>query len=131
MKITTPLVGIVVVSVLFGIGSSSCGGGPPVSFNELVHEYAYTTLSFSPVTATGTGYHIYNGAYLNELLDDYDPNSLDKQRKFFEGFRGRFSKIDVASLSPDDRADYDIINDSLTLQLAELNTLQNYKHNPT
>ena len=104
----------------------ACGGGPAVSFNELVKEYAYTTLSFSPVTATGTGYHVNNGAYLNEMLDDYDRSSIEKQRQFFVAFRGRLAKVDAAALSPDDRADYDIIEDSLT-QLAELDTIQSYK----
>jgi uncharacterized protein (DUF885 family) len=120
-----------VVCVLCCAFGFSCGGGRGVSFNELVQEYTYTSLSFSPVTATGTGYHVYNGAYLNEMLDDYDRSSVEKQRQFFEGFRGRLGKIDAAALSPEDRADYDIIQDSLTLQLAELNTIQSYKHNPT
>jgi hypothetical protein len=117
--------------VLCCVFTLSCGGGPAVSFNELVKEYAYTTLSFSPVTATGTGYHVNNGAYLNEMLDDYDRSSIEKQRQFFVAFRGRLAKVDAAALSPDDRADYDIIQDSLTLQLAELDTIQSYKHNPT
>ena len=109
----------------------SCGGGGPDSFAELVQEYVYTSLSFAPVTATGAGYHVYNGAYLNEMLDDYDRQALDKQRKFFVGFRGRLADVNPAALSPEDRADYDIITDNLALQFLELNTLQSYKHNPT
>jgi uncharacterized protein (DUF885 family) len=108
----------------------SCGGAPPPTFQELVQEYAYTSLSFSPVAATGAGYHVYNGAYLNELLDDYDQGALDRQRSFFRGFEGRLSKIDPAQLSAAERADYDIIRDSLTLQLLELDQFQSYKHNP-
>ena len=68
---------------------------------------------------------------MNEILDDYSSNALDKQREFFKGFGGRLAKIDMAALTPEDRADYDIINDSIALQLAELDTLQSYKHNPT
>ena len=111
--------------------SSSCGGGPTPSFGELAKEYVTTSLSFSPVTATGAGYHVHEGAYLNEALDDYDPTSLAKQRQFFVGFRERVAKIDVSKLSPEDRADYDIVSDNLALQLAEFDTLQSYKHNPT
>ncbi len=116
---------------LLALGSVSCGGKPPVLFGELVKEYAQTTLSFSPVSATGAGYHRHAGAYLNEQLDDYGIESLNQQREFFDGFRKRLAQIDLAALSLEDRADYDIISDSLTLQLAELNTIQNYKHNPT
>ena len=110
---------------------SSCGGGNPADFNLLAREFAQTTLSFSPVAATGAGYHVHEGAYLNEMLDDFGPASIERQRHFFEDFRGRLGKFDVSKLSLEDRADYDIISDSLNLQLAELNTLQNYKHNPT
>ena len=111
--------------------SVSCGGGSQAPFGELVREYVQTALSVSPVTATGAGYHRHNGAYLNEIVDDYGADSLDKQRKFFAGFRKRLAQFDVATLTAEDHADYDIINDNLTLQLAELNTIQNYRHNPT
>lgn len=111
--------------------SVSCTGGPPPSFSELMQEYAYTTLSFSPISATGAGYHVHNGTFLNELLDDYDASALDKQRQYFEGFKTRLARIDPAKLSPEDRADFDIISDNLALQLADLNVIQSYKHNPT
>ena len=122
-----------IACALFALASSGCGSGDnsQVTFNKLVSEYTYTTLSFSPVAATAAGYHYHNGAYLNEALDDYDSNGIKKQRQFFEDFRGRLTKVDLATLTPEDRADYDLIHDSLTLQLAELTTLESYKHNPT
>ena len=122
-----------IACALFALASSGCcgGGNSQVTFNNLVSEYTYTTLSFSPVAATAAGYHFHNGAYLNEALDDYDSNGIKKQRQFFEDFRGRLAKVDLATLTPEDRADYEVVHDSLTLQLAELTTLESYKHNPT
>ncbi len=106
-------------------------GGPPVKFADLAQEYVHTALSHEPVAATGAGYHVHNGVHLNELIDDLDSNSLVKRRAFYADFGKRLGQFDAGKLSAEDRADYDIIRDHIELQLAELDTIQNYKHNPT
>ena len=128
---TRPAIACVLIALAASCGSGGGNSQQQATFNNLVAEYAHTTLSFSPVAATAAGYHFHDGAYLNEALDDFDSNGLKKQRQFFEDFRGRLAKIDLAALTPEDRADYDLIHDNLTLQLAELTTLESYKHNPT
>jgi uncharacterized protein (DUF885 family) len=39
--------------------------------------------------------------------------------------------VDAASLNAEDRADFDILQDQVSLSLLEIDTIQNYKHNPT
>ncbi|MCC6540268.1 MAG: DUF885 domain-containing protein [Bryobacterales bacterium] len=120
-----------VAATLLFLALSACTSGPPPKFSDVVQEYVFTALSFEPVTATGAGYHVHNGIHLNEILDDFDSNALAKRREFYLGFRKRLGQFDAAALSAEDRADYDIIHDHISLQLAELDTIQSYKHNPT
>jgi uncharacterized protein (DUF885 family) len=84
----------------------------------------------SPVTATLAGYHLHRSVSLDELLDDYSPASLADQRKYLEGFRTRWSKIDRAALTPQEQADYDLVNDALELHLLEFDSIQSYKRAP-
>lgn len=111
----------------------SCAGPSDKSlpFSDLVQEYVGGALGFSPVAATSAGYHVHNGAHLNEMLDDFGQAGLEDQRRFYDGFRKRLARFDAAALSSEDRADYDILTSHVALQLAELDTLQSYKHNPT
>lgn len=112
---------------------SNCGTSKPEppDFDKLSHDLVYSTLAFSPVTATATGLHVYNGIPLDELLDDYSAQGLDQQRQFYEGFQTRLAAVDPASLNPEQKGDLQIMKDNLSLALLELNTIQSYKHNPT
>jgi uncharacterized protein (DUF885 family) len=88
-------------------------------------------LGFSPVAATSIGYHEHQGRKLDELLDDLSPAGLDQQRRFYQGFRERLARLRQEDLSPDDRADFDILSDQVALNLLELDEIQNWRHNPT
>ncbi len=94
-------------------------------------EFVYTSLAFSPVSATSAGYHRHNGLPLDERLDDYSPAALDEQRRFYRDFRSRLARIKPDVLSPEDRADWDILSGQTALALLELDTIQSYRHNPT
>lgn len=111
-----------------------CGCDPPVdrpSFGSLAEEFVYTTLAFSPVNATATGYHEHQGQDLDKMLDDFSPAALDRQRQFYRGFEERLKKIDPARYGVEDRADYDIVRQQIALALLELDRIQSYRHNPT
>ncbi len=102
------------------------------TFEELVSDFVYTSVALSPISATGAGYHSHHGVPLDELLDDYSPDAIAGQRKFYLSFRELLQRaVDPATLSPDDRADYDIIQDQISFAMLELDTLQSYRHNPT
>src|SRR6266481_1906281 len=97
-------------------------------FSKLEDEFIYTTLAFSPVSATSAGYHRHQGASLDRQLDDFRAASLDRQKKFYENIRGRLhTAASGAKLSPEDRADYDIMMGQIQLALLDLDTIQSYR----
>ena len=100
-------------------------------FSKVTEEFVYSTLALSPVAATAAGYHDHHGVELDELLDDYSASGIAEQRSFYQSFRDRLSSIKPESLSPEDRADYRVIEDQIGLALLEFDSIQSYKHNPT
>ena len=118
---------------------ASCGGPTPErapqtsvpSFEAVSRDFIYGSLALSPVAATGAGYHRHNGAALDELLDDYSAEGLEKQRDFYKGLTAHTGALDVGRLDKEQQADLAIIKSNLALSLLELDTIQSYKHNPT
>lgn len=120
------------IPVLVALTGASCGVfSPPQKVSDLTQEFVYTTLSFSPVTATGAGYRIHNGVPLDELLDSFDSQDTRQQHDFYRAFRKKLDRIDRDELDPEDAADWAILSSQVDLQLLEFETVQNYKHNPT
>ncbi|MCC6588857.1 MAG: DUF885 domain-containing protein [Bryobacterales bacterium] len=104
---------------------------PAPQLPDLVQEFVYTTLSFSPVTATAAGYHQHKSSTLDEMLDNYGERSIKEQRQWYEEFKQRLQQIDPKTLDPQAQADYKIIADQVELAFIEFDSIQNYKHNPT
>lgn len=121
------LVAILAVVLL----TSSCHRDASASFSSLSDEFVHTTLSFSPIGATGIGLHQYNNQNLDDLMDDVSPASLDRQRQFYEGFRQRLGALQTSGLSAEDRVDLGIIQDQISLALLDLNEIHTHLHNPT
>jgi uncharacterized protein (DUF885 family) len=119
--------------LIAGVCLCGCGTHPqPQSFTALSEEFLYQTLAFSPSTATQAGYHNHHGVDLDFLLDDYSESSIEAQRRWFQDFRLRLERsVRPETLNTEDRADYDLLEDQISLQLLDLLTIQNYKHNPT
>lgn len=109
--------------------SSACRFGPP-KFNEITEDFVFSTLSFSPVTATSVGYHLHAGVPLDELMDDMSQPALNRQRAFYHAFSKTLDKTKVEKLTPEDRADYMLIRNRIKLALLDLETIQRYKHDP-
>lgn len=107
-------------------------------FSALAQSFLEEALALSPTTATYVGFHRYRDSktgreiQLDELLDDMSPPGLKKQRVTLQRYRRQFQKeVKRDSLNAEDRADYDLIQDQIALSLLELDTIQNYRHNPT
>jgi uncharacterized protein (DUF885 family) len=66
------------------------------------------------------------------MLDDYSPESIERQRLWYQGLRLRLQRAsDLSSLNAEDKADLDIVHDQISLALLELQSIQNFRHNPT
>src|SRR4051794_15260917 len=66
-------------------------------FPTLASDFVYTTLSFSPASATQAGLHDwtdpYTGkrAHLDSLLDNFSPEAMETQRAYFLRVQSRLS----------------------------------------
>ncbi len=120
-----------VAALLFLAATISCSRPAPAGdFPKLAGEFVYTSLSFSPVSASGQGLHEWNGHHFDSELDDVSFSAVNKQRDFLTSFHKRLEAIDKTSLSAEDRADYDIIDSQIGLGLFDLDIAQTWRHAP-
>ncbi len=119
------------VVVALVVATFGCRTSPSQKITGLTQEFVYTTLSFSPSSATAAGLHQYKGQNLDNLLDDLSPASLDKQQHFYEDFQNRLHQLPIDHLTPEDRADFTILDDQCNLSLLDLKDVHSALHNPT
>ena len=110
---------------------AGCGSRQPQDLAPLADEFVYTTLAFSPINSTAQGYHRHRGVDLDSQLDNLSRQGISEQRNFYTGFHQRLEKLDRNKLSPEDRADYDIMQGQIALSLFELDIAQTWMRNPT
>ena len=103
---------------------------PAPEFGKIAGEFVYKTLSFSPVSASGQGLHKYNGEDFDRELDDPGYPAIQKQRDYYIDLHKRMEAFDKGSLSPEDRADYDIVDTQIGLALFDIDVAASWKHNP-
>jgi uncharacterized protein (DUF885 family) len=110
---------------------AACAPKRPAS-EDAVQEFVEGALALSPVYATSVGYHEHRGIRLDQQLDDYSPQGVANQRKFYTDFRNRFQQaLGSGQLTPEEAADAQLALNQAGLSLFELDTSQSYKHNPT
>src|ERR1017187_4497961 len=112
------------------LAAAGCARKPVAQFAALSEEFVYTTLSFSPSAATAAGLHKYQDRTLDGLLDDLSPSTVARQHNFYLGFRERLERLKSDELSAEDRADWQILEDQISLALLEFDEIRNYMHNP-
>lgn len=123
---------VAAASLLCVTGCQKPAAPPPKpDLTALTDDFVYGSLAVSPVTATSAGYHERNGTRLDEQIDDFSAAGIEQQRKFYSDFHNRLAAIAQDSLSAEDRADYQIIDNQINLTLLELDKIQSYRHNPT
>jgi uncharacterized protein (DUF885 family) len=118
-------------SVLCVTGCKTAAPPAKPDLSKLTDDFVYGSLALSPVGATSAGYHEHNGRHLDEEIDDFSAAGIDQQHKFYSDFHNRLAAIAEDSLSAEDRADYQIIDNQINLSLLELEKIQSYRHNPT
>ena len=112
---------------LFAVG---CGKSPSQKLTALSEEFVYSSLAFSPSTATATGLHQYQKQNLDEMLDDFSEQNRARQRTFYEKFRDRLADLNSAGLTPEDRADLTILQDQIAINLLDLTEIHSHQHSP-
>jgi len=107
-------------------------------FAQMTDEFVKDSLALSPVNASGAGYHKHTDPKtgktieLDAQLDDVSAPGMAAQETFYRAWRQRFqNETPIASLNPQDAADFRLIDDQIALNLLEFEKIQNYKHNPT
>src|SRR5580693_7843142 len=99
------------LTLSFSLSTVSCGRSSSIDgFAKLTEEFVYKTLAFSPVTASSQGLHQYGGVSFDTQLDDVGSRAVQQQRDFYVDFHKRLEAFDKNSLSAEDRADYEIID---------------------
>src|SRR5688572_28211762 len=79
-------------------------GGSQSDFPTLANEFVFTTLAFSPTSAMQSGLHRHvdkatgRTLLLDEMLDDFSPASMSRQRAFYEDFRKRLQSLPAGTL---------------------------------
>ena len=104
---------------------------PSDTFNKLISDFVYGSLALSPVNATQNGYHMHQGASLDEALDDMSASAMAQQRQFLVGIQSRMAALDAKTLDREQAADLEIVKNNIGLSLLEIDSIQSYKHNPT
>ncbi len=107
-------------------------------FAQMTDQFVKDSLALSPVSASQAGYHKHvdpktgKTIDLDAQLDDVSPQGMAAQEKFYREWRQRFqTETPIASLNPQDAADFRLIDDQIALNLLEFEKIQNYRHNPT
>ncbi len=94
-------------------------------------DFVHKTLALSPVSATSTGFHEYQGVRLDEQLDDFSDAGIRQTRDFYTQSGAEIARLSKAALDPELKADLDILRLQIKAGFLEMDQLQSYRHNPT
>ena len=106
-------------------------------FSAEAERFMHDSLALSPVNASQAGYHTHpdpktgKPMELDAQLDDLSPHGADVQREFYRTWQSRFRTFDPRKMDAEDAADWQLIDDQITLNLLEFDRIQSYRHNPT
>ena len=116
----------VLLSAPGGVLSAQTRDSTLTGFPALASDLVFTSLAFSPASATQAGLHDwtdpYTGkrAHLDSLLDDFSSQAIEKQRVYFMGVQSRLAAIDRAHLDAQTQADYAVVANAAAFALFEL-----------
>ena len=117
---------------------SNANSAASVKFAQLSEQFMKDSLALSPTNASQAGYHKHldpktgKTIELDAVLDDMSLKAMGEQRDFYQQWRVRFHReTPIAGLTPEDAADWQLIDDQIGLNLLEFDKIQNYQHNPT
>src|SRR5260370_3301093 len=113
-------------------------GGSSQTFARLASEFMYGSLALSPVNASQAGYHQHTDPLtkkttaLDAELDALGPTGIERQRKFYSGWTVRLrTEAPLSSLGAQDAADWQLMDDQISLNLLDFDQIHSLQHNPT
>src|ERR1700743_1740690 len=121
------------LTVALGAAALSCGALPgraaPADspFNQIVDDYVFGSLALSPVTASTVGYHKHQGQMLEDELDDFSAAGIKAQIKLQRDIEARMESLDAKTLSPEERADIEIMHDAISATRLDIEEVQSYR----
>jgi uncharacterized protein (DUF885 family) len=115
---------------VFLITLSGCSHRAASEFPKFAEEAVYRTLAFSPVNASAQGLHSYQGVDFDRELDNVSRLEIQKQRDYYIGLHKRMLEFDKKSLSPEDRADYDMLDYQIGFALFEFDIERTWTRSP-
>ena len=124
-----------VSALLLVAAAAACSRGDS-RFPALADEFVYTSLSFSPSSATQVGLHVFvdpktkDTLRLDALLDDFAPAALDHQRAYYADFGTRLAAIRRDRLDPQTQADYDLLSNAMKFASFGLDSERFYQRRP-
>lgn len=114
------------------------GDAASQKFARLSDEFMKDSLALSPVSASAAGYHKHvdpttgQTIELDARFDDISLAAIAHECEFYAGWRERFrSETPLSSLNAEDAADWQLIDDQISLNLLEFDKIQAYRHHPT
>src|SRR4051812_717704 len=90
---------VILATLMVSATTAAAQARPAAGLPALANEFVFTTLTFSPAGATQNGLHRYTDPrtgrtlLLDQLLDDFSPAELTRQRAFYQDFRRRLQRL--------------------------------------
>ena len=130
--------GVLAVALMIPLTPSGAASAPefacelgPQSQEQILdraHRFILALLALSPVAATQAGYHSHLGKSLDSELDDYSPETIDRQRRTLLNGQACFDTS--AKLRAEDAADLAVLHNAIKLNLLQLQDVQPHRYRP-
>ena len=105
-------------------------------FPALANDFVFTTLSFSPSSATQVGLHVFvdpksgDTLRLDRMLDDFTPAAIARERAYYRGVDSQLVAIGREHLDPQTQADYDLLYNGMKFAAFSLDSERFYQRKP-
>ena len=125
-----------ILAALVATSSASAQARPAAGLPALANEFVFTTLTFSPAGATQNGLHRYTNPrtgrtlLLDQMLDDFSPAELTRQRAFYQDFRRRLQRLPARGFDAQTQADYELLQNAIDFALYSIDQEQFYRWKP-
>ncbi len=106
-------------------------------FSSFTERFVHELLALAPVGASATGYHrhtdpqIGKTIQLDELLDDYSADGLQKRRALLAELRRELTLFTADKLGAAERIDLAVMRSALDEAQFDLDKIEAHRHNPT